>query len=91
MVLHACDNRKCVNIEHLSLGSYTENSNDKIARGRQMRGERAPGARFTEAQVRVIKARIRGGDKSRAIAADYGVDERTIGAIRQNKNWKWVA
>jgi len=33
-VLHKCDNPKCINIEHLFLGTDLDNTLDKIAKGR---------------------------------------------------------
>lgn len=32
MVLHKCDNRKCVNLEHLYLGTSSQNAIDKVQR-----------------------------------------------------------
>ena len=34
MILHSCDNRRCVNPEHLRIGTAKDNAADAIARGR---------------------------------------------------------
>lgn len=47
-VLHRCDIRNCVRPEHLFLGTQTINMADKVAKGRQHRGDRTTWTRFPE-------------------------------------------
>jgi len=85
-VLHRCDNPGCVNPDHLFLGTHQDNMDDRDAKGRlkHSRGSRHPNAKLTEEQVRAIRSDPRVG---RLVAADYGVAEVTIQAVRSGRNW----
>lgn len=87
MVLHLCDNRACVNPDHLFLGTAQDNSSDMVAKGRSMRGEAHHKAKLSEADVMAIR---QDGRSESVIAADYGVAKSTINAIRARRIWRWL-
>lgn len=86
LVCHRCDNPRCVNPEHLFLGTDSENMRDKIAKGRYNipRGELSVQAVISEAQAIAILGDVR---PYAQIAADYGVKASTIGSIKNKASW----
>ena len=86
-VLHTCDNRKCVNPEHLFAGSFYDNMNDMVEKQRQAHGERNTRHKLTEDQVRQIRQEI---GLNREIASRYGVSASLISLIRSGRIWKLV-
>lgn len=89
-VLHQCDNRKCVNPDHLFLGTVTDNNKDKIKKGRSNRGEKHGHAKLTAKDVVDIRIKVDSGITQTAIAKIYGVDPSTISYICNNKTWSFV-
>jgi hypothetical protein len=83
-VLHRCDNPSCVNPDHLSVGTRSENLEDMTAKGRRVRGTSHGMAKLTEAAVLSIRADPR---LPRVIAAEHGVSHATIRLIRARKTW----
>lgn len=88
-VCHRCDNRACVNVAHLFLGTHQENMADMVAKGRQQRqpGEKHPCALLTDAQALAILADPR---SAREIAPVYGVSQSTISMLRCGRNWRHI-
>lgn len=87
---HTCDNRSCVNPDHIIDGTYLDNSRDAVERGRVARGSRQHRARLTEADVPVIVERLRAGERHRVIGASYGVTESAITSIARGRSWSWL-
>lgn len=87
VVRHMCDNRSCVNIDHLEAGTITSNHRDMMERGRNTRGSSHPGAKLTEEQVLLIRA---DGGNQRALARKYGVTYQAVFDIVHRRNWKHV-
>lgn len=85
-VCHRCDTPACINIDHLFLGTPTENNADRDEKGRQRHlvGEALPQAKLTAANVLAIRtSTARGID----LAARYGVRPSTICLARKGRNW----
>lgn len=55
VVMHKCDNPKCVNPEHLQIGTHRENQKDKVLKGRQARGETQGHSILHELEVKAMK------------------------------------
>jgi hypothetical protein len=89
-VCHKCDNRPCINPEHLFLGTAKDNQHDAIAKGRNTRGSQHWAAKLTESNVVEIFALIDAGISDPDIAKRYGVIAANIHHIRHRNSWKHV-
>jgi len=86
-VLHTCDNRRCVNPDHLWTGSYLDNISDMNVKLRHAHGAKNGHAILTVAQVRLI--RVMGGTQNE-IAEYFGVSQGLVSMIRSRRIWKHV-
>jgi hypothetical protein len=87
-VLHTCDNRKCVNPDHLFLGSNADNIADKVSKNRQYRpfGTKSPKAKLNQESVAEIR-RLKGIDRYLDIAKRFNVSPSHIHKIWRNEFW----
>jgi hypothetical protein len=88
-VCHKCDNPKCVNPEHLFLGTHQDNMKDKTMKGRciGLVGETNHFHKLTVTDVIRIKASAIAGVTCRTLATQYEVTYQTIWNIVNEKNW----
>lgn len=90
-VLHKCDNPRCVNPEHLFLGTQGDNMIDKKNKGRSPKGEWHCAAKLTAQDVIAIRERYAEGNISQAkLAAEYNVSRGGIADIVKRRNWRHV-
>jgi len=96
-VCHRCDNPICTNPDHLWIGTFKENNDDKIAKGRgryikppHKVGIENGASKLKENQVKEIKNLIKNGRSSYSIAKEYNVSKTTILRIKNNKNWSHI-
>lgn len=79
-VCHRCDVPACVNVDHLFLGTNSENQRDSAAKGRKPR-------KLTDEQVFAIRKLREEGRPFRAIAAMFGIGESNVRKIVTRSYW----
>jgi len=100
LVCHSCDNRPCVNVAHLFLGTQKANMQDASNKSQccfQLypelirRGEAAPHAKLVVSQVIDIRKRYATGLLSyKTLAQAFGVTKTSIYMIIHRKSWSHV-
>lgn len=85
MVLHKCDNRKCVNLDHLYIGTGKENTRDKIERCAwwgQMK--------YSAAQIEECKRLYTTGLTQEKIGEILNMDQTTVSRFVRGKHLKRI-
>jgi DNA-binding Xre family transcriptional regulator len=88
MVMHKCDNARCINHLHLELGTHKQNMKDRDERGRTAKGARHGMCKLTEDNIKKIKQYLRDGNKSgREIATEFQITSSQVSRIKVGKVW----
>jgi hypothetical protein len=94
MVLHKCDNRKCVNPEHLFLGTAKDNTTDMMNKNRYWKNpgykaENNVTSKLTWKNVEYIRSVYvkRKSPTLTELALQFNVKPSTVQRIIVNKNW----
>lgn len=95
--LHRCDNRKCVRLDHLFLGSQKQNMEDMVSKGRAakfkiaVRGENNGMSKLSNSDaVKIRSEYATGGRSQQSIADNYGVSQKAISLLITGENWKYT-
>jgi hypothetical protein len=93
-VCHRCDNRACVNPDHLFLGTATDNMQDASKKGRldwkgmrpvpDQKGEKHPMAKLTREAVEYIRS---SDESQNQLAKRFGVKQASIWRVIHRKTW----
>jgi hypothetical protein len=86
-VLHKCDNRICVNPDHLFVGTMLDNSHDMVRKNRHCFGERQGAHKLSEADARKILELIKSGMKQVRIAQMMGIGPMQVSRIKHGLRW----
>lgn len=93
VVMHTCDNPRCVNPAHLKLGTQQDNVGDmhQKRRNRQPKGERQRSAKLTETQVLQVRTLYdQGGYTFVQLAQMMNVTTTAIREIVRRNTWKHI-
>lgn len=92
-VCHKCDNKTCVNPNHLFLGSHQDNMKDRNSKGRQAKltGILNGQSKLTEEQVLAIRSFYATGSYTQTeLGERFGVSHQQIGYIVNRKLWTHI-
>lgn len=104
LVCHKCDNPRCVNPEHLFVGTYKNNYDDMVSKGRRktpstinprtgkiehITGEKNSQSKLTELAVIDIRKRAVRGNQ-RLLASEYGVHHSLVQQVVKRRIWNHI-
>lgn len=92
-VCHKCDNRSCINPEHLFVGTRQDNINDRERKGRNITkiGESNPAAKLTQKIVKECRELVyRNSASVVELAKKHSVCRKTMHNAVNGKTWKCV-
>lgn len=95
-VLHKCDNMKCVNPNHLFLGTHKDNSQDMLnkKRGKWHKGEDHKSHKLTNEIIKKIRTIYKPYSRqfgSRKLGRTYGISHTIVLSIIKKKKWKHIS
>lgn len=89
-VCHKCDNKWCVNPDHLFLGTDADNMKDRDSKGRCQKGETHFRAKLKDWEVLLIREAHCKGFGVNKIARYFKMNSASISNITRKKSWKHI-
>jgi len=86
-VRHKCDNKKCVNVDHLQLGTPNDNAQDAVKSGLYPKGNTHTQSKLSWEKVRFMRKNESHIGTS-SLGRKYGVSHKTIERVLKGKTWK---
>ena len=87
-VCHKCDNPKCVNPDHLFLGTTQDNVNDMVKKGRQTFGSRNPRAILSDSKIIEIINLWNNNETIKDISLKFNTSRANVCTIINRNSWK---
>jgi predicted XRE-type DNA-binding protein len=91
VVRHLCNNRKCVNPEHLETGTQKQNVADMFKTNPpDRRGEKSRNHKLNNKDIFEIRQWLELGYRQYEIADLFEIEPSVVSAIKRNKIWKHI-
>lgn len=89
LVCHKCDNPRCINVDHLFVGTTLDNMQDMAAKGRSgdTRGSKSGKSKLTEEDAVHMLALSSSGVKQAEIAKKFNIHPAHVSRIISGKRW----
>lgn len=97
-VCHKCDNRSCVNPDHLFTGTRLDNMKDCVSKGRQAKGDALPDLRGENTHLSKLKEKAvleirrlgKAGINTKELSAQFSVSVDNIRRILRRNTWRHI-
>lgn len=88
-VCHHCDIPSCINPDHLYIGDYKSNAQDKVRRNRMnpAKGERQGNSILKEWQVLYLRSSER-TETIKTLSERWGISVQTLYSANEGRTWK---
>ena len=87
---HRCNNRACVNPQHIRWATPFENNLDKHEHGTMLRGSKHPHAKLSENDVLDMLGRLDRGERVKDVRERYSISWQCLDEIRKGLTWGWL-
>lgn len=90
MIRHKCDNRSCINPEHLEIGTCKDNVDDMFKRKRNPSRAGEGNGRAILSPEQALEIYCDNNSTKAELATKYGVSYGCIRGIKEGRNWTHI-
>ena len=90
VAMHSCDNKGCVNPNHLKWGTHKQNSQDAVSRGKTPTGESCSWAKLSNEDIPLIKKDRKSGLTYTQLSEKWRISRGSIWHVINGTQWKHV-